>query len=175
MIPAAGPGHWNDPDMVRHFMQLFLRKDNFYDWIIVIIFLQLMISYIFLAYCRWLWFKLWRIQSSICYLGSHGVCKYMIIMILLWFYDSYSSCLLLWCVVFYTLVTNKGEHETLVSGNKVQGTTGRKKKRSARFLLFCLPSNAKLHRERHIWVRSTYSSLLMNMCNQPFINLFGVY
>ena len=38
MIPAAGPGHWNDPDMVRHFMQLFLRKDNFYDWIIVIIF-----------------------------------------------------------------------------------------------------------------------------------------
>ena len=52
MIPAAGPGHWNDPDMVRHFMQLFLRKDNFYYWIIVIIFLQLMISYIFLAYCR---------------------------------------------------------------------------------------------------------------------------
>ena len=103
MIPAAGPGHWNDPDMVRHFMQLFLRKDNFYDWIIVIIFLQLMISYIFLAYCRWLWFKLWRIQSSICYLGSHGVCKYMIIMILLWFYDSYSSSLLHWRVVFLHL------------------------------------------------------------------------
>ena len=174
MIPAAGPGHWNDPDMVRHFMQLFLRKDNFYYWIIDIIFLQLMISYIFLAYCRWLWFKLWRIQSSICYLGSHGVCKYMIIMILLGFYDSaapYSSDASFFC----TLVVNKGEPETLVSGDKVQGTTGRKKRRSARFLLFCLPSNAKLHRERHIWVRSTYSSLLMNMCNQPFINLFGVY
>ena len=30
---------------------------------------------------------------------------------------------------FCTLVANNGERETLVSGDKVQGTTGRKKKR----------------------------------------------
>ena len=153
MIPAAGPGHWNDPDMVTHFMQLFLRKDNFYDWIIVIICLQLMISYIFLAYCRWLWFKLWRIQSSICYLGSHGVCKY--IKILLWFYDSYSSCLLLWRFVF--LYPVREQRWTRNFSYWWQSARNHRKEKKERHL----PSNAKLHWGRHISVRGRWSCLTL--------------
>lgn len=50
-----------------------------------------------------------------------------------------------------TLVANKGELETRVTGDEALGTTGRRKREM--FSPFRLPLGATLHRERDGWVR----------------------
>lgn len=70
----------------------------------------------------------------------------MIIMILRWFYDSYSSSLLLWRVVFLHL--GREQRRTRNFSFWWQSARNHRKEKEERWF----SSNAKLHRERHIWV-----------------------
>ena len=83
--------------------------------------------------------------------------------------QSSEACLLLRRFVFRTLVEDKGERETRVTGNEAQGTIRKGRREASRlFNLSSLQLRANLHQESDVWAAFTAISVTLSgsLCDE---------